>query len=42
MAATRKINFLTLVSYSQYETLQTTNRQTTQCTKGVTDSTVGQ
>ena len=59
MAATQKINFLTLVSYSLLQTVlarkyrfatiqnviddrQTTDRQTTQCAKGATDSTVGQ
>jgi len=57
MAATEKINSLTLVSYSllqtlfrylgrtvlpQYKTSQTDDRQTTQCTKGSTDSMVSQ
>jgi len=58
MAATQKINFLTLVSYSldiqflartyRFATIQNvtdrrqTDRQTTQCTKGSADSTVGQ
>jgi len=53
MAATQKINFLTLVSYSLFQTVlagtyrfatiqNVTDRQTTQCTKGATDSTVGQ
>ena len=58
MAATQKINFLTLVSYSLLQTLfrqdvqfrhntkryrrQTDDRQTRHCTKGSTDSTVGQ
>jgi len=60
MAATPKINFLTLVSYLLLQTVlakmyrfatiqnvtdddrQTPDRQTTQCAKGATDSTVGQ
>jgi len=56
MAATQKINFLTLISYSLLQTVLaktycfatiglqnvTDDRQTTQCAKGVTDSTVGQ
>jgi len=53
MAATQKINYLTLISYSllqffastcRFATIQnvTDDRETTQCTKGATDSTVGQ
>ena len=55
MAATQKMNFLTLVSYSLLQTLVARThhfatiqnvtddrRQTTHCTKGTTDSTVGQ
>jgi len=48
MSATQKINFLTLVSYSLLQTVfredtkRTDDRQTTQCAKGATDSTVGQ
>jgi len=49
MAATQKMNFLTLVSYSPLQTVQNvtddrrqTDKQTTHCTKGSTDSTVGQ